>query len=121
MAAKKTATAPKAAAQSEEKVNGGRHDLNSVNLQGRIGTDIELRTSDGGKKFLTFNLAVSDRGRKTSWVKVVCFEGLAEFQADRLEKGQRITLKGKLESSNFEREDGTKASSLSVIAHEICW
>lgn len=94
--------------------------MNSVNLIGNIGTDIELKYSGNGKAISKFNLAVQDdyNREKTHWVSVTCFGKTAEITSEYLRKGSKCGIIGKLNFEQWEQE-GQKRSKLTVIADRI--
>jgi single-strand DNA-binding protein len=79
---------------------------NKVTLIGFLGSDAELRSSDG-RSFTTFSLATKSSYRKdeayvshTEWHRCVVFGKLSEFAAT-LKKGTHIQLEGELRSRNY--------------------
>lgn len=90
-------------------------------VKGNIATDPEKKTSSGGKDYYRFRLAENfGRGeqRTTTWYQVMAF-GLSELDADLLNKGQLVKVKGRLEPSIYEKRDGEKEISLTVMAFSV--
>lgn len=99
-------------------------DLNRVFLLGRIGNDLELKTTQQGKKWLRISLATSNyrSGEEpvTYWHKVVVFGTQAETCALFLQKGSQIMVEGHLEVRTWhDKEKDEKRSAVSVIANWV--
>ena len=101
--------------------------INMVAISGNLGKDAELRRTQSGTTIVSFSVAVNE-GRKnnqtgeweeyTNWVSCSMFGTRAEKLAEYLKKGTKVSIKGKLRYSEWER-DGQKRSKLGVIVDEI--
>ena len=95
--------------------------MNCVFLSGNIGSDVQVRTSNG-TTFAHFNLADDYRVRlgdgswqsRTNWTRVTAFGGRAEALRV-LGKGSRVLVKGHLRARTFEK-DGVRLERSEVIA-----
>lgn len=98
-------------------------DFNRVILLGRIGNDLELKTSAQGKPYLKLSLAThSYRGgeeKTTHWHRVMVFGQQAEICATYLKKGSQVMLEGFLEVRTYNDKEGRKTTSVSVIANRV--
>lgn len=100
--------------------------INSVTISGNLTRDAELRMTPSGTEVLTFSIAVNDRRKNAAgewadfpnYVDVTAFGGKARFLADRIAKGVKVCVAGKLRWSQWEK-DGQKRSKLEVIADEV--
>lgn len=99
--------------------------LNCINIQGRLGKEIELRQTAGGTAVASFSLAVT-RSRKdqngaypTDWVDIVAWGKSAEFVAKYFHKGDLMLVTGRLESRDWEDKNGQKRRSWEVQADAI--
>ena len=95
--------------------------MNKITLIGNSGKDVVLETT-GDKSFARINLAVSRRFDKEQidWFNCVVFGALAEKVASvYIKKGTKVSITGRIEFSDYEKEDGTKSKSHSVIVEEI--
>ena len=83
---------------------------NLVVLSGYVGNVSELRqTKTSGKDVLDFSLAVQPKPRRDKdgnwinqeplWVKVVCWNGTAEYAEERAESGKFVEVTGSSDSS----------------------
>ena len=103
--------------------------MNKIFLTGNLGRDPEIRYTQSGKAVATFSIAVN-RWRKSSadaqsqqqttdFFNVVAWDKRAEFCGKYLTKGTRILIEGRLQTRNYEAQDGTKRYVTEVIADEI--
>ena len=92
--------------------------LNHCVLAGNLGADPELFFSSDGVPVASFNLAFKSR-RETCWVRVVCFNRLAETAEKHLHKGARIAVTGSLDQQRWEAEGGSIRSSFQIVAGSI--
>lgn len=99
--------------------------LNKVFLQGRLGSDPELRTTPTGAEVVTVNIAV-DRDRKdangerqTDWVTIVAWRNTAKFLSSYFQKGRMVIVEGRLQVRNYTDRDGNKRTATEVVADNI--
>lgn len=94
---------------------------NSITLDGRLGRDPEKRGNDNGP--VTFSICHS-KNRKTPtgewesephWFDVIVW-GKTRERALGLRKGERVLVTGRLETSKWEAQDGSKRTSVQVVA-----
>jgi single-strand DNA-binding protein len=91
---------------------------NSVNLIGRIASDIETKTV-GEAHLATFTIAVDRPKTKkgdvvTDFIRCNAWAYTAEFVAKYFSKGRKIALQGELNIDTREMDDGSKRSYTSV-------
>lgn len=91
---------------------------NSVNLIGRIASDIETKTV-GESHLATFTIAVDRPKTKkgdvvTDFIRCNAWSYTAEFVAKYFGKGRKIALQGELNIDTREMDDGSKRSYTSV-------
>ena len=101
--------------------------INRVVISGNITRDPDLRRTQQGMAILTIGVAVNDRKKnpqtnewedRVNFVDCTVFGKRAENLADRLYKGMKVAIEGKLRYSQWER-DGQKRSKLEVAVDEI--
>lgn len=100
--------------------------INRVVLSGNLTRDAELRNTAGGLPVLGFGIAVNDRRKNAAgewedhpnFVDCTLFGSRGEWLAERMAKGARVCVEGKLRWSQWEK-DGQKRSKLEVIAEEV--
>jgi single-strand DNA-binding protein len=96
--------------------------MNSVNLIGRLGRDIEIRTTQSGIPYAFASIAV-DRDTKpegadkyeADWINLTMWRKTAELAAKHLQKGSRIGITGRLQTRSYETGDGQKRYSTDVL------
>jgi len=101
--------------------------LNRVFLIGNLTRDPELRYLPSGQAVATFTIAVnrvynSQTGEKkedTSFIRVVVWARRAEVCNEYLKKGSPVFVEGRLQSRSWEAQDGTKRSSIEVVANNV--
>ena len=106
--------------------------VNKVILVGRLGQDPDVKTSQAGKKIVSFSMATSDswkdketgeRQEKTYWHKIVIFnDGLAGIAESYLKKGSLVYIEGALQTRDYEK-NGSKIhiTELLLIAMWKFW
>jgi single-strand DNA-binding protein len=85
---------------------------------GRVGTDPELRTSQAGKPWCRFTVAVGSDDA-LQWVQVAAFGETAETIAATAHKGDRIYCEGNLKLNTWTDKEGQPRSGLSVAAWKV--
>lgn len=99
------------------------YDVNSVVLVGRLTSDVELKYTPSGTAVAKFGIAVGGKPTEgkdnTSFFSVVVWGKSAENVNTYLKKGQRCALKGRIESSSWQAQDGTKRSKVEVVAEMV--
>lgn len=97
--------------------------MNHTTIIGNVGRDADqLRYSGNGLAILKFTLADTsgkDDTKKTSWFDVVVFGDKAEACAELVKKGDRLMIVGRIQVEDYEKKDGTKGRSVSLVADEV--
>lgn len=98
--------------------------VNKVILVGHVGRDPELKTTRSGVKVANVSLATNrrraddDSPERTDWHRLTLWEGLADFAAERVSKGDRVYVEGRLEYDSYERE-GVNIPTADVTVREL--
>lgn len=101
---------------------------NSVTLIGNATRDPELRFTPAGAANVNFGIAVNRRWQnrqtgeweeKVSFFNVVAWRELAENVAESVTKGTRIFVTGRLDSRQYETQEGEKKTVVEISADEI--
>ncbi|MDE2895577.1 MAG: single-stranded DNA-binding protein [Chloroflexota bacterium] len=97
--------------------------INRVELLGRVGSDPELRQTQGGTAVVQLRLA-TDRRREngkdeTDWHTVVCWAKQAEAVAEYVRKGERVYVSGRLQQQSWETDAGERRSRTEIHASEV--
>ena len=88
--------------------------LNNCLLTGNLGADPEVFYSSEGDPIATFNLAFRSSKKKTNWIKITCFNKLAEITEKYLHRGARIGIIGTLDQQKWETDEGAPEKQLST-------
>jgi single-stranded DNA-binding protein len=86
-----------------------------VALFGTLGRDCERKTSKNGKPYLRLNVACGE-GEATQWVSAMVFDERAFVVADKLVKGARVYLEGRLSLHEWTTNDDTTRTGLSILS-----
>ena len=92
---------------------------------GRLVADPEVKESENGKKYSNFTIAVqrsyknADGVYDADFLDVVAFGPMAETTSEYCKKGDIIGIKGRVETSSYENEDGEKKKSIQIVADRI--
>jgi single-stranded DNA-binding protein len=82
---------------------------------GTLGRDAETKTSKAGKTYLKLNVRVGD-GDTPQWISVMAFDQEAIAAADRMLKGAKVYIEGRLSLDEWTGADGAKRHGLSVMS-----
>jgi single-strand DNA-binding protein len=95
--------------------------MNTINLIGRCTNIPELKTTNNGVSVTSFTLAVDrtytpkGQEKQTDFIPCVAWRSTAEFISKHFRKGQRIAVKGELQSRQYTANDGSQRKVLEVI------
>lgn len=100
-----------------------------ITLVGNLTGDPELKFTQSGAAVANFTVASTPRtfDRQTNewkdgealFVRCDAWRQLAENVASSLQKGQRVIVTGALKVRNYERQDGSKGTSVEMTVDEI--
>ena len=99
--------------------------LNQVVLVGRLVGDVEVKELESGKRVANATLAVprsfkNENGEyDTDFIDVVIWNSIADNTAEYCHKGDIIGIKGRLETNNYETENGEIRKLTQVIAEKV--
>lgn len=101
-------------------------DINFVCASGRLTRDAELKQATNGSQVLTFSIASNERRKNAAgeWEDYANFFDCSMFgeRAQKLqkylEKGNKVTVYGKLRHRSWEK-DGTRHSKIEIIVNEL--
>ena len=97
-----------------------------VSLLGNLGADPETRYSQKGTAMAQFRVAVNqvrtgpdgERQESTEWFRVRAMGRLADY-AQRLTKGQRVLVVGRLDITHYQSREGEPRLGFDVWADEV--
>ena len=101
--------------------------LNKVLLIGNLGRDPEMKYTPQGQPVTTFSVAVSRRWQtpegewkdETEWFRIVAWRKLAEQCNEFLRKGSKVYLEGRLQTREWQGQDGQNRQMVEVVANEM--
>lgn len=101
--------------------------LNKVQLIGNLTRDPELRQIPGGSTVATFSIATNftwtdqsgQKQEKTEFHNIVAWRKLAEICGQYLKKGSKVYIEGRLQTRDWEGEDGVKRYKTEIIAENM--
>ncbi len=97
-----------------------------VSLLGNMGADPEVRYTAKGTQIVSFNVAVNqvrkgpdgERQENTEWFRIRVSGYQTEF-AQRLSKGTRVLVMGRLDIGHYQGREGEPRTSFDVWAEEL--
>ena len=95
-----------------------------VVLEGRLGKDPEIKTTQSGSKYCKFSVAV-ERGYKngderiTDCINCTCWNAACDFLEKWFHKGDPINVTGTLEVSKWTDKDGNNRQSMEVHVDKL--
>ena len=98
--------------------------MNKVFLIGRISRDPELRHTPNGTAVCQINVAISrpvGQGREpeTDFINVTVWNKPAENVARYLSKGRQIAIEGRIQTRNYDNNEGKRVYVTEVIASNV--
>src|SRR6478735_6558996 len=101
--------------------------LNRVMLLGNLGSDPELRFTQGGQAVLNMRLATTEsyldkdkvRKERTDWHSVVVWGKRGEALAKILTKGSSVFIEGSLRTSSYDNKEGQKVYKTEINATNL--
>jgi single-strand DNA-binding protein len=102
--------------------------INKVILVGNVGKDPEIKYTPNGVPVAKFSLATNERFKdksgewrdRTEWHNVLAWQRLAEIVGEFVQKGSKLYIEGKLQSSSWEdRNSGEKRYRTEIVARDV--
>lgn len=96
--------------------------INRVVLTGRLTKDAELKATFTGNDVTSFTLAVDGFNKEqnnTNFINCVAWNQQAKFITTYCKKGSLVAIEGRLQTRNFDRKDGTKATATEVVVDRV--
>lgn len=95
--------------------------MNSIQLIGRLTSDVELKQTPGGLSVCSFTVAV-DRPKvkdTTDFIPCVAWRNTAEFVSKYFNKGSKIALTGVLTSRKYQDQSGANRTAFEVVVDNV--
>lgn len=98
-------------------------DLNNYSFTGRLGNDAECKFTQGGTAVWNASVGVGygfGDNKGTNWIRVSVFGKRAESLGGlNLGKGVPVGITGELRVRVYDKNDGTKGTSVEVVATDV--
>ncbi len=95
--------------------------MNSIQLIGRLTSDVELKQTQSGLSVCSFTVAV-DRPKvkdTTDFIPCVAWRQTAEFVSKYFNKGSKIALNGVLTSRKYQDQNGNNRTAFEVVVDNV--
>lgn len=94
--------------------------INRVVLVGRLTRDVEVRKTTSGLSVARFTIACNRRGgqnaqQQADFINCVAWRQSADFMGAYAKKGSLIGVEGRIQTSSYDRPDGSKAYNTEVV------
>lgn len=99
--------------------------INNVVLVGRLTKDVDLRYTSNGTAYASFTLAVernfkNQNGEKeTDFINCAMWRKAAENLANYTKKGSLIGIEGRIQTRNYDNQQGQKVYVTEVLAEKF--
>ncbi len=99
--------------------------MNKIVLVGRLTKDPEVRSTSAGFATANFTVAVSrnfknkDGNYDADFLPCVAFRNTADFVSKHFKKGNLIGVEGRVQTRNYDAQDGTKRYVTEVVVENI--
>ncbi len=99
--------------------------MNRDELTGRVTADPELKYTESNRAYTRFCLAVNrnfknkDGEYDADFFNIVAWEKRAEVICNNLKKGNRLGVAGRLQTSKYEKQDGSMGYQTDVIIEDF--
>jgi single-strand DNA-binding protein len=101
--------------------------LNRAMIIGNLTRDPEVRTTAGGQNVASFSVATSynwtdaagQKQAKTEFHNMVAWGKLADICGQYLSKGKKVYVDGRLQTREWEAQDGAKKSRTEIVVENM--
>jgi single-strand DNA-binding protein len=101
--------------------------LNNVQIIGNLGAVPEAKYVNKNDHVVNFSVAVNERWKnrngdpqeRTTWVRIVAFNGLGSACAEFLKRGDPVYVEGRLQIRECEDKDHNPRTSVEIVATRV--
>ena len=99
--------------------------MNKIILVGRLTKDPEVRTTSAGFNTVNFTVAVNRNFKNkegnydADFLPCVAFRSTADFVSKFFKKGSMISLDGRVQTRNYDAQDGSKRYVTEVVVENV--
>ncbi|MDP3741205.1 MAG: single-stranded DNA-binding protein [bacterium] len=103
-------------------------DLNRATIVGRLTRDPETRATPSGVGVTSFSVATNfvwndqasgQKKQSVEYHNVVAWRKLGEIAGQYLKKGSRVLIEGRLQTRNWDGQDGSKRNRTEIVADNL--
>jgi single-strand DNA-binding protein len=102
-------------------------DLNKVMIIGNVTADPQSRTTPQGQNVCSFSVATNliwtdqsgQKQQRPEFHNIVAWRKLADICAQYLNKGKKVYIEGRLQTRNWEGQDGVKRYRTEIVADNM--
>lgn len=95
---------------------------NQCYIIGNLAREPEMKYTNKGMAYCKFTVAANHKNKDkeiTEWIPVVVFGGLAESCGSNLQKGSRVLVSGRFQTSKFKGKDGSDKYFTQIVAETV--
>ncbi len=93
--------------------------MQRIEIIGRLGKEIELKTTSNGKNVVEFSIAETEKQRNgdglTTWFDCVAWDKKAETLSRFLIKGDVVYIYGRERTQDYQAKDGSKRTKRYIL------
>ena len=101
--------------------------LNNVQIIGNLGGAPEMKYVNNDDHVVNFSVAVNERWKnrngdsqeRTTWLRIVAFNGLGSACAEFLKRGDPVYVEGRLQIREYEDKDHNPRTSVEIVASRV--
>lgn len=96
--------------------------INHLDLQGRMVADPEVKQTNSGSSVVNFRIAWSEKYKDREnklFIECKAFGAQADFIGKFFRKGQELCVEGKLNTEEWETQDGQKRSKIVLMVNGV--
>ena len=93
--------------------------MNRVSIIGNLTKKPELKYTTNNMAVSKFTIAINRIKEGTDYINCVVFGKQAENLCNYMDKGNKIAIDGRIQTSTYDKQDGTKGYITEVVAQTI--
>lgn len=93
--------------------------MNKVILLGNLTRDVEVRYTNSGKAYARMGIAIRRSKDAADFFNLVAWDKTAEFCGRYFQKGSRVLVEGRLQTSSYENKSGDKVNSIEIVIDNV--
>ena len=101
--------------------------LNNVQIIGNLGGAPDMKYVNNNDHVVNFSVAVNERWKnrngdpqeRTTWLRVIAFNGLGSACAEFLRRGDAVFVEGRLQVREYEDKNHNPRTSVEIVASRV--